>query len=882
MEFLVTLRNFIRRPAQDTLPRIPIDSSTSTEIPSIAGAFATQHSRSENSEFAYTYNRKVVKILDKIDFEVFSIFDIRKYNREIKTRNDYLIKEIVKVTDCYIDNACLLLCTRDTNNDYRFILYDIYENKSYTLPVNLKKIGHTVIYDVMLSEQIVHTVKAGFELPNSFFLVLGTSIGISLYRLLAPTPQAPYFKLVDECYQHLATKEPVSSVCLYKSNNVVEETQYLIAGGVRGLVEFFSYDFDRKLQFIQSLEVPESMAPVTHIVARPQRDSDKGLFFIGHGRLLDHNDFLIRNDYKPLIRFIRISYTHDNLLCQEFKQRYEGRPGSNVSNGRIISMSASVDEMNHILCIGLESTYLERDANDGPELALFKIEDAERVDTICWKNIVSLCGHSSIYDIDAPKLLTKVDILLPDKIVSFDLSGQQQEGEEFYDPLPEFEEFFTESDFKKYNIYGNQIIGSIQQRRSQMNNELIFDLLLQFAKVDPSLYPPINMAGLRLLFNQIFNSAVDRLRQHCLVYYLLKDWQGAANYRHQRYAARFLIPPNFLCLMDGYWALDHWLFAEAIRFLTEPSVSVDWDHKVMQVLVDHSSPRDALTYANLTQVDKILSDNPKKTENLVIHMEILMRCDILEAFDFQRKCRPQPIEGQPLELLLLRNLLDYCFYPNPNAERLTSLLNINMDKYEEEFTKKYCESHDLVECKIFWIYYTLHHGDIVESIKLNEILKRQGGGTESKIANSHLRNKYFAGLMEKLSPSQQKEISMEVDEITSKDTVVMVEEMIDVNINEEVTVLDEEMTNRSLEPINEKMTTHQTSPNKELPSLPNHSPFSTPQNERTPKTPEPPRSKRKGRSTNTDSPKTPRSFTTPDRRITRSMSRTMTTTSNMK
>lgn len=159
MDFLATLRNFIRRPVQDTSHRIPVDPSTSVEIPPIAGAFATQHSRLENSEFVYTYNRKAVKILDKIDFEVFSVFDIRKYNREIKAKNDYLIKEIVKVTDCYIDNACLLICTRDTNNDYRFILYDIYENKSYTLPVNLKKVGHTTIYDIMLSEQIAHTVS---------------------------------------------------------------------------------------------------------------------------------------------------------------------------------------------------------------------------------------------------------------------------------------------------------------------------------------------------------------------------------------------------------------------------------------------------------------------------------------------------------------------------------------------------------------------------------------------------------------------------------------------------------------------------------------------------------------------------------------------------
>ncbi|CAG8519905.1 16476_t:CDS:2 [Acaulospora morrowiae] len=899
MDFLTTLRNFIRRPAQDSLPRVPVDSATTVESPSITGAFATQHSRLENSEFIYTYNRKVVKIHDKLDFEVYSVFDIRRYNREFKSTNDYLIREIVKVTDCFIDNACLLLCTRDTNNDYRFILYDIYENKSHNLPVNLDYMA--TIYDFVFSEPIAHTTHENQRLlalgrvsPSSYFLVIGSKIGLSLYRLLAPTSEAPYFRLVGEYYQPLTTKEPVSAVNIYKLANVaIEETLYLIAGGINGLVELYTYDFDRKLQYYQSLDAPASKAPVTHIVARPSQTSDKCLFFIGQGRLhpsLSNDHFSNHLEIKPLIRFLRF-----DGQTLELNEGYEGRPESNVTNGRIISMSASIDGISHILCVGLESIYLEEDVIDGPELALFRIEDANKISIICWENISSLCNPSPIFDIDAPEFITKVDILLPDRTVLFNLSNQLIKDEGTYNPLPTFNEFFNEMEFEKHNIYSKNVVNGIQTRRNQMNHELIFDMMLRFANIDSKLYPPSDISDLETLFNAIFSSHLDRLRQHCLVYYLLKDWQIPPNYAHQKYAARFLIPPNFLCLMDGYWALDHWHFSEAIRFLTEPSVTVDWDLKVMEVLMNQASPREALQYANLTQTDEI---SPENTE---MYMEILMRCDIRESFEFQRQYRPQLHELQMLELPLLRKLLDYCFFKGSNPDRINTLIDIRMDKYEEEFVKRYCESNDSEECKVFWIYYALHHGMTSEAIKQNELLKRQSKGTESGIVNTHMRNKYFGNLMKVLPASQQKEISMEIDEVLNRDTVV-VEEMTGVS---EVTDLDEEMSNRPRDDAKDKISTvhsvlfgHSPFPassrdsiskspekpkNIELPTLPNHSPFSSPQNERTPKNVETPKSRRKaGRPRGTETPKgvthTHINLTTPDRRITRSMTKTKSAT----
>ncbi|CAG8739978.1 12941_t:CDS:2, partial [Acaulospora colombiana] len=204
------------------------------------------------------------------------------------------------------------------------------------------------------------------------------------------------------------------------------------------------------------------------------------------------------------------------------------------------------------------------------------------------------------------------------------------------------------------------------------------------------------------------------------------------------------------------------------------------------------------------------------------------------------------------------------------------------------FVRRYCDSSDLEECKVFWIYYTLHHGMMPESIKRNELFKRQCKGTESEISNTHMRNKYFENLVKILPDSEQKEVFMEIDEVLNKDTVV-VEEMIGVS---EVTDMDDEILNRPRDNAKDKTpiahsvlfghspfsaSSTSKSPEKpkniELPALPNHSPFSSPQNERTPKIVETPKSKRRAGRPRSETPKsathTNIDLATPDRRITR-------------
>lgn len=96
-------------------------------------------------------------------------------------------------------------------------------------------------------------------------------------------------------------------------------------------------------------------------------------------------------------------------------------------------------------------------------------------------------------------------------------------------------------------------------------------------KPGPSLYPPTTPAALRRLLHSIHGSPVDRLKQDCFFYYLLRDCDAVppkANGHHREmevdengeakstsraegFARRRCLPKPWRVFMDGYWALDH-------------------------------------------------------------------------------------------------------------------------------------------------------------------------------------------------------------------------------------------------------------------------------------------------------------------------------------
>jgi hypothetical protein len=95
----------------------------------------------------------------------------------------------------------------------------------------------------------------------------------------------------------------------------------------------------------------------------------------------------------------------------------------------------------------------------------------------------------------------------------------------------------------------------IEARRAQMNDQLIFDLLLSTGGIlrPDSLYPPTDVDSLEVLLDAIRDSTYDTLKKDCLIYYLLRWHQDE---REEVYRDDKCIPPQFVLLADAYWYLD--------------------------------------------------------------------------------------------------------------------------------------------------------------------------------------------------------------------------------------------------------------------------------------------------------------------------------------
>jgi hypothetical protein len=99
------------------------------------------------------------------------------------------------------------------------------------------------------------------------------------------------------------------------------------------------------------------------------------------------------------------------------------------------------------------------------------------------------------------------------------------------------------------------VCDQVEARRSQMNNQLIFDVLLTTGGIQrpDTLYPPSDVDSLKLLLNAIRDSTYDTLKKDCLIYYLIK-WHKDG--REEVYRDEKCIPPQFVLLADAYWYLD--------------------------------------------------------------------------------------------------------------------------------------------------------------------------------------------------------------------------------------------------------------------------------------------------------------------------------------
>lgn len=94
----------------------------------------------------------------------------------------------------------------------------------------------------------------------------------------------------------------------------------------------------------------------------------------------------------------------------------------------------------------------------------------------------------------------------------------------------------------------------------------------------PALYPPTSPAGYRRLLASIHSSDLDRLKQDCLYYYLLRDYErqstGSEEDRLDGFARARRFAKTWRVFMDGYWNLDNGNWEVSHRIASDRTISL--------------------------------------------------------------------------------------------------------------------------------------------------------------------------------------------------------------------------------------------------------------------------------------------------------------------
>ncbi|WVQ71842.1 hypothetical protein IAR50_001384 [Cryptococcus sp. DSM 104548] len=335
----------------------------------------------------------------------------------------------------------------------------------------------------------------------------------------------------------------------------------------------------------------------------------------------------------------------------------------------------------------------------------------------------------------------------------------------------------------------DSVAGTIEQRRqSSPGEKLFYDRLLEIAGIDgPSVYPPRNPADIRRLLHSINSTDLDRLKKDCYFYYLLKDYDaqpqaaeingdgegeemdldGAAlvrscDGRAEEFAKKRCMPSQWRLFIDGYWALDHWLWEDAVGSLSDPSISeINFIPEIVQALSSSVSPSNlssSLLHSLLLTTQTQLPYGTPENEMSVV--ATASAASLSEAFTVIRRAPDAQNQSQLREAVWCwalgapRTLCGEGSHPvQPKA--LKELLHIPLLPAEETHlvdflsrpprtisTPAVSQLHDLVTLRL------IHQGHYSQALQLDKQLAGSAGKQEDKERRREIVRGFIAVLPE--------------------------------------------------------------------------------------------------------------------------------------
>ncbi|KAJ2630378.1 hypothetical protein GGF44_004100, partial [Coemansia sp. RSA 1694] len=285
-------------------------------------------------------------------------------------------------------------------------------------------------------------------------------------------------------------------------------------------------------------------------------------------------------------------------------------------------------------------------------------------------------------------------------------------------------------------VYTTPVRTALTEQRRRMDGELFIDLLLRMAGISgtksSSAYPPRTPAAQRALIERVGASDLDDLKRHCLAYYMILDQSAAAlvspqglytecstdlaasNAEAARYARDQLVPRHFEYLTRGYWLMDHGQTAASISYFADPSVIADWAPKILRTAVAAGAYHEA---AQLLSSATALV-HPRLDEQMAeapVVMDVLLRCNFIRAFTFQR----QMVATPELRKALLAQMCVFALSTHSRRSVADQLASLPFDGVEEEALEEHCLDADApVYAKDFLALHYVNRGRYAEAIRL--------------------------------------------------------------------------------------------------------------------------------------------------------------------
>ncbi|KAF9204257.1 hypothetical protein BGZ49_005488 [Haplosporangium sp. Z 27] len=564
-------------------------------------------------------------------------------------------------------------------------------------------------------------------------LVLGHRNGwVSLYKFtVSSTGQ-------DEAEHQISLNNPtnasVTSLATL-SNKGTGSTSVIVAGMSDANAYVINYVGARKKpQVLMALkDLASKTLPITSIIIEPTKDEALDILVVGQGYSPGLEG---RGDCPTVtIYYLRAQRSDYRLLGYVEPQMLEGEV---ATGGKTLAIAVSEDinglRIQCAFSIQVDQTPLRSELTT-VEIYEKEVRHLDKVDMLATEGgtLLDISPQTNSYELMVLYLSKMVN-----SVHTADLEWNRKESEwaegiegqetTHRDLVPVYGSFFEEK--SKFN-YTDSELAEIEERRQQLGGKLFYDRLLEFVELEVGvLYPPKNHAQQRNLWTNIFfNGNLNADNRNCLAYYLLKNQHGDIN---EQFLKEYMIPPKFVDLMNGFWALDHFEFKNAVLYLSRPGLTVDWIEDVIEAIYKHGSPqlaRQFLVASNLNLTSDQFVD---------LKMKILLECDFTEAFYYQRsetltqRHHTRDADDEVMDVgpavkgeRLFTRLLDYCFLDKPNRKAIQVLSLLTMSEVEEQMFVRYCEQHSGLTREIgqeFLIMYYVNHSRYLEAIRMHRKL----------------------------------------------------------------------------------------------------------------------------------------------------------------